>query len=236
MSYHPYFALSTGLAKPIRVPKGTLQKCLNHVARVESILGFETTQYLDNPPHWKSTKPKEGVTDEVLCQIADEHNHFVRYLYEDLAKWSKTLLKAADSERLTPKDAARFWHGLQTIAVPPERWTRDYYRGRMEHLYEVMRGNSSEGVSFNDKKALTPKQAAAVVCLFSEYLDKGDLRLDVPNGLDRLKSSYDGGYTWCEKCGPIDEDDLDTQAESCPRRECPIKEEYGREVADGREA
>ena len=228
MPFHVYFAFSTGLSKAIRVPKGTFERCLNHVKDVEKKLGLETTQYQDNPPHWKSTIPKEGVTDELYCRVASNHNRFVQYLYADLAKWSKTILKKANSELLTPSRAAKFWHGLQTIEVPPHRWTRDYYRDRMEHVYEVLRGVESEGCTF-DAKRLTIKQAAAVIRVFEQYLDKHDLRLDVPNGHDRLKSSHDGGYVWCEKCGPVDGEEVDTKSRFCRRRQCPIKAEYGSE-------
>ena len=91
----------------------------------------------------------------------------------------------------------------------------------MEVLYDVMRGNENEGITFGEKK-LTPKQASAVVRLFSEFLDKHDRRLDVPNGHDYLASSYDGGYWWCEKCGAITYDD----AESCGKRKCPYEIEF----------
>jgi hypothetical protein len=90
----------------------------------------------------------------------------------------------------------------------------------MEHLYEVMRGRESNGVTF-DVKPLTEKQAAQVINLFSEFLDPDDLRLNVPDGRDYLASSADGGYEWCDKCfKPIAEDDT-----SCRRRKCPLREE-----------
>ena len=41
MSYHVFFALSTGLKNPILVPQGTLKVCQDHVARVERVLGCE---------------------------------------------------------------------------------------------------------------------------------------------------------------------------------------------------
>ena len=233
MSYHVFFGFSTGLAKPIRVPIGTLKGCLAHVAEVERILGYEANQYRDNPRHWRTTKPKDGVSDELFCATASRHNRWVRSFYYDLEEWSKTILRGKDSERLTPKDAARFWHGLQTIEVPPSRWTSDYYRERMEHLYEVMRGRESEGVTLNAKKPLSERQAAAVVTLFSEFFTHGDqLRLDVPNGHDHLASSYDGGYDWCEKCGPISCDDVGERVANCRRRGCPIKKEFGEEYGD----
>ena len=92
----------------------------------------------------------------------------------------------------------------------------------MEHLYEVMRGRKSEGVTFGEK-ALTTKQAAAVINIFSPYLDHDDRRLDVPNGYDYLASSYDGGYDWCEKCGAMRPEDAD----ACRKRKCPIRAERG---------
>jgi hypothetical protein len=122
---------------------------------------------------------------------------------------------------MTPNDAQEFWFGFQELEVAPARWTLDFYRNRMEHLYEVMRGKENEGVSF-DVKALTPKQAAQVINLFSTYLDSHDLRLDVPKDRDYLASSYDGGYTWCDKCfAAIAEDGRG----ECRRRKCPLRDE-----------
>ena len=104
--------------------------------------------------------------------------------------------------------------------MPPERWTDDYFRDRMEHLYEVMRGRESEGVTF-DAKPLTEKQAASIIRIFDQFLDPCDLRLDVPNGRDYLASSSDGGYDWCEKCGPMVWDDVG----DCRKRGCPLLKE-----------
>lgn len=228
MSVHAFFELSQGLTKPMTVPKGTLAGIREHIAAVEAALGLEKTQYLKNPPHWKTTKPKDGVTDEVLCRVAGGHNAWVRQLYADFATWSKTPPKSPN-EVLRVKAARDFWHGLREIDVPAHRWTEEYYRERMEHLYDVMRGVKSEGVQF-DQRALTPKQAGAVIRLFEEFLDPGDLRLEVPNGRDELRSSNDGGYDWCEKCGPVAGEDV----ELCRRRKCPLREE--RKALDERDA
>ena len=73
---------------------------------------------------------------------------------------------------------------------------------RMEHVYEVLRGHESEGVTF-DAKALTPKQAAAVIRMLEPYLDAHDMRLEVPRGYDYLASSDDGGYDWCITHGAV---------------------------------
>lgn len=218
MSFHVFFGFSQGLSGSLFVPPGTIRAIMEHVSEIETTFGFETTQYLKNPPHWKSTIPSTEITDEVYCLTADRHNAWVRNLYAKFGEWSKSPVKPG--EELTPKKAAKFWHALTMVEVPPERWTEDYYRARMEHLYEVMRGRPNEGVTF-EAKPLTEKQAADVINLFSNYLDVGDLRLDVPNGRDYLASSSDGGYDWCEKCGPMVWDDV----RSCRQRGCPLLKE-----------
>jgi hypothetical protein len=228
VSYETFFLFTSGLSKAMRVPKGTLAAAREHVATVTKTLGYKIEKYKDNPAHWRRKEPGDKVTDAEYCRTVDEHNQWVRRLHADLSKWSQTIMKADDSEALTPEDAATFWHGLELLEVPPDRWTKRYYRDRMEHLFEVMRGRPNEGVTFG-AKPLNEKQAAAVINLFSVFLDDHDLRLDCPNGHDNLKASYDGGYTWCEKCGPIDEDDVTEQANTCRKRGCPIKAQYADE-------
>ena len=220
MSYHVFFSMSTGLSSPITVPKGTLERILERVHFTEEALGFETEQYKDNPKYWRNTKePKAGVSDESFCAIAERHNEFVRELYVKFAECSEK--PAADGEVITPEEASKFWYGLAIIVVPSHRWTDEYYQARMEALYEVMRGRESEGI-VPDAKPLTPKQAAAVIRLFEEFLDPGDIRLDVPLGMDYLASSADGGYYWCEKCGAVTEE----HAAACRKRKCPIQAEW----------
>jgi hypothetical protein len=217
VSFSVFFDFSSGLATTLTVPTGTKARVLAHVEEVEGTLSLRRTKYLDNPMHWERTS-YPGIDNKVLCETVERHNELVRRLYDDLAKWAVAPVEGG--ETLTPEDAQEFWHGLTVIDVEPSRWTPDYYRARMDHLYEVMRGRESEGVTF-DVKALTPKQAAAVIRIFDRYLDPGDLRLDVPHGRDYLASSYDGGYDWCGKCyRPIasgDEGD-------CRRRKCPLQE------------
>jgi hypothetical protein len=219
VSFSVFFDFSVGLNETLMAPKGTIQNIAARVQEIEFAFGLETEQYLDNPPHWKSTKPTKTISDKTYCDKASRHNDWVRSLYRSFGEWSKT--PVTDGEALTPDHAKTFWHALTMLDVPPERWTADYYRERMEHLYEVMRGRESEGVNF-DGKALTPKQASAVICLFDQFLDPADLRLDVPNGRDYLASSSDGGYDWCEKCGPMVWEDVG----DCTKRRCPLRAEY----------
>lgn len=226
MSYSVFFSMSSGLSKPIRVPAGSKADIWKHIEEIEQTLGLKRSKYKDNPAYWDHFDPAmrdgfPGVEDELLCRTVMDHNAWVRTWYEDLAEWAeKSPTDWGKTEVITPKQAEKFWFGFRMLEVEPGRWTMHYYRERMEHLYEVMRGRPSQGVNF-DEKALTPRQAAQVINIFSEYLDSNDLRLDVPNGRDFLASSYDGGYTWCEKCGPVGEGDEGC----CKKRKCPIREE-----------
>lgn len=221
MSFHVFFAFSSGLTKPISVPKGTKKSIIEHIESVEKTLGLQRTKYESNPVHWDSFKRDfSKIEDKLLCETVRHHNLWVMDWYANFEHWAKHPFKIGKAERITPKDAQEFWHGFQTLSVPTSKWTADYYRSRMESLYEVMRGRESEGVSF-DEKPLTPKQAASVIGIFDQYLDPADLRLDVPNGHDYLASPYDGGYEWCEKCGAVDPYDGDR----CRKRKCPIREE-----------
>lgn len=219
MSYAVFFDFSTGLASPIQVPKGTLVTILAHVGQVEKALCLIPVKPEVGERRWDITRKSfQGIEDELLCETVERHNRWVRRLYDQISEWSEK--PPREGEEITPEAAAKFWHALRRLTVPPARWTSDYYRARMDSLYEVMRGRDSEGVSL-DTKALTPKQASAAIRLFSEFLDTNDLRLEVPNGHDFLASSYDGGYDWCEKCGPMISED----ARCCRRRECPLREE-----------
>jgi hypothetical protein len=201
MSYQTFFLFASGLAKPLYCPPETLAGIREHIRSVEATLCLETEQYLENPPHWKRNNFEE-IEDEVLCETVREHNDWVRYLHGKFGEWAKASPEGA--EVISVEDAKTFWHALTPLEASPERWTRDYYRNRMEHLYEVMRGRDNEGVSLDKVKPLTQQQSAAVIGLFAPYLDTYDLRVDVPeypgrgfNGMDYLASSYDGGYDWC---------------------------------------
>lgn len=247
MSYRVFFSFSSGLRSELPVPQGTLRAIQDHVAWVEDELKIKREEY-EGETRWRCLSRPFGddVSDETLCKVAVAHNSWVRWLYEKFTEWSeaKRQKKAPEGvwekqrwvdepwslvtfghkefpppERLTPEQAKTFWRALNEISVPPSRWTRELYVDRMEHLYEVMRGREHEGVTFNARESLSPKQAAAVVMLFAEYLDDNDMRLDVPNGHDYLASSYDGGYDWCEKCGPVHPD----EGGQCRRKACPLR-------------
>jgi hypothetical protein len=226
MSFHVFFAFSTGLVKPLHAPLGTKVSIAAHVEEVETALGLKRISNgigEDYPIYWDyNTRPggasARKIDDEVMCRVVSAYNKWVRQLYDDFEEWAS---KPPDKfEVITEKDAAGFWFALVELKVPPERWSREYYVERMEHLYTVMRGHEDEGVNF-DAKALTPKQAAAVIRIFDRYLDDYDARLDVPHGHDHLASSYDGGYDWCGTCcRPMIWED----AMACRRRKCELRE------------
>lgn len=215
MSYHVFFGFSTGLAHALRVPLGTRQALIGHVEAIEARLDLKRTRYEDNPLHWDRSG-MEKIADEIVCDAVETHNAWVRRVYAQFEAWARS--PVPDGEVLTPQAAEAFWHGLEILSVDPSRWTAEYYRARMASLYEVMRGREDAGVTL-DAKALTPRQAAAVIRLFAEFLDRNDLRLDVPAGHDHLAALQDGGYDWCERCGQPKtiEDGL-----ACRRRKCPL--------------
>jgi hypothetical protein len=224
-SFHTFFTFTQGLKSAVMVPHGTIRSCQRHVTEVERVLGFRKTRYKKNPAHWDK-RVRVDVTDEVFCETATNHNRWVVHFYEDLAKWSADK-PSGEVEKLTNRIAQTFWHGLEPIVVPVQRWTNDYYRDRMEHVYDVMRGREDEGASLGTEP-LTTRQAAGVVILFAEFLDRGDIRLDVPNGYDDLRASYDGGYDWCETCGPMVWEDVG----DCRKRRCPLRAEWREQNRD----
>ncbi len=217
-SIKAYWFFAQGLSRSVFAPVGTMDKIREHVEWVEGTLGIERVKYLENPVRWKSTK-YEGIEDELLCEVASEHNSWQKRLFDDFQKWSENE-PGEGMEEITPQDAEYFFPALEEITVPVERWSRDYYKERMEIFYEAMRGREAEGITLGCRP-LSVKQANAVIWLFSHILDEHDIRLEVPKGCDSLYSSDDGGYEWCEKCGAV----LWEDAQYCRKRKCPLKEE-----------
>ncbi|MBB3297832.1 MULTISPECIES: hypothetical protein [unclassified Rhizobium] len=220
MSYHVFFNFSQGLSRSVMAPKGTKASVIAHVEDIERRLKLEREQYRDNQVHWKSHGwPSSDLKDDDLCKGVEDHNRWVHWFYDRLEEWAKD--PVTNGEEITPDDAKAFWHGLKTLTVHPSRWNGDYYRARMEELYEVMRGRPTAGISFDAAK-LSPKQAGAVIHLFEGFLDPQDLRLEVPRGCDHLASSYWGEYDWCERCGAV----LPEYSENCRKRGCPVQENW----------
>lgn len=225
MSVRTFFMFTAGLASPVLVPAGTRAALTAHVERVESVLGIVRTKFESNPTHWDradrsvATSP---IKDDLLCDTVEEHNRWVRNTYRQFEKWLAS--PVVDGELLTPVDAELFWFGLEELEVPVTRWTRAFYVERMNQVYDVLRGLESEEGERLEAPKLTPKQAAAVINVFSGYLDTYDMRLDVPDGHDYLASSYDGGYDWCGTCYKAIARD-DPRQWNCKRRKCEVREE-----------
>jgi hypothetical protein len=249
MSFSVHFSFSWGLSKALVVPAGTKAKALAHVQEVERILGLKQVPPGDGnieangpnyPAHWDYFgRDFSRIDEDLLCKTVEEHNAWVRFMYQQFEEWAKKPFvptKTTKSEKLKPADAREFWHGFEIITLDAKFWNRDYYRARMESLYEVMRGRDSEGASWDGNKALTQQQAGNVIRLFEQFLDPDDMRLEVVqspgrgfNGQDRLASSYDGGYEWCSGDDPRDRGcykpiDYDCIGD-CRRRNCPLKRE-----------
>lgn len=228
MSYRVYFELSTGLKHAVTVPAGWFERAMLHARQVENRLHIERDT---DTGQWKRTK-FEGVPDDVLCGTAEMHNAWVRHVYDELATYAVSPPQGA-VEVVTPEKARELWPALHFIDVPPERWTANYYKGRMEVLFEVMTEGECNGISF-DVETLTPEQAGMVVLLFAEFLDTHDIRLAVPRGYDFLARSDTGEYDWCEKHGEaIYVDDSCSEVATCDVSDCPLVMEYQELLVEG---
>jgi hypothetical protein len=226
MTVEARFLFAQGITKAIRVPVGTIAWAERHLARLREVFFLD-----DDRADWYRQvghviADGKTITDDALCDIATKHDLFVDAMWSAIANNKEHTGK---TERLTPKKAAQLWPGFtMQITVPANRWTADYYQAQMEHAYEVMRGRESCGESLSYGEPLTERQAAAVIILFSQWLDHHDIRLDVPLDHDHLGRSDTGDYDWCSDCGPIDSDESFARAQHCPKgAECCLRESFG---------
>ena len=240
MSYEMRFSFSNGLSRPLTVPRGTKDKLLATLVETERRLKIPRETYCGHM-RWDHFGMDTGlggrndlaIPDEELCSAVIDHNRHVNWLWDRLRDWNRGDQDAPGywegtdqknvgyTEVITPEDADEFWFGLGELSVRPERWTEAYYRHEMDRAYDVMRGRSRDGVTFNAKKHLTPEQCDAVVKLFASWLDTHDCRIAVPKGRDYLAASSDGGYQWCDKCyrAIANGDEYICQKTGCPVRD-----------------
>ena len=218
MSYHVFFSFSTGLTKPMTVPKGTLERIKSEIALTEEILGLKRTptytpegekqrpgwhwdkisesifvtagDKVDTklPQWWLDDRARDAKIERMASRVR-EHNSFVRRLYEELGEWSKKK-PSGKCEKITPKQAQEFWGGLAEIELPRSLWPEEHFRDHMEHLFEVLTKGKSRGTCL-DCKPLDLEQAGALIMLFEDALDEWgyDLRFSVP--LDENLKPYD---------------------------------------------
>jgi hypothetical protein len=220
MSYEVIFSFSISVAKPMRVPAGTMARIESQIRATESALGFKREKYRNNPERWVTHTVGDDIDDKIACHAVSEHNRFSFWLWRRIHEWSKQH-PDGKTEVLTVKKSAALFPFLGQIDLSPERWTADFYQERMDEVYEVMRGRPTNGIIF-DAKALTPAQADAIITLFSGCLDIHDVRLAVPKGHDSLARSDDGGYQWCDKCFcAIAESDIGC----CGKKKCPLADD-----------
>lgn len=219
MSYHVYFALSTGFTRPQRVPKGTLKGLLDGIQAVEKLLGLKriptyTPEGEPQQPGWSWRNAAADMlahagpkADTSLPQwwLADRerdarisrmgatvrnHNADVRAFYQDLGVWQKRKWKRGESETITPAQAVEFWGGLQILELPRKLWDEDHFRAYMEHLHTLLTRGSSDGVEL-DCPPFNPSQAGAILELLEAEIDEWgyDMRFAIP--LDADLQPYD---------------------------------------------
>lgn len=192
-----YFELSSGLAQPIKVPAGTHKSLQKHFEDVTQKLRLVVASRKDGSTYWNSRTPDEKISNDVAGKAVLEHNRFVRQLFDDLAKWSKSP-PDEEYEELTPELARTIWYGFSLLSLTHDRWVEDVYVEEMEILFDVMQGHERDGIDFGEAP-LSKEQAAAVIGLFSCYFDRDDVRLTLPNNRDFLVTTDD--YYWCPSHG-----------------------------------
>lgn len=215
-SYHSFFMFQTSLKNPMKVQIGTCEKIREHVEHITEECGLKIEQFEDNSPHWERYEPSDSVDDKTASNLVRQHNGWVEWLYGRLAEWSKNPPK--EYEEMTPEFAETVWHGFSKLHLPVERWSADYYQEEMQRLFDVMRGEDDDEIIWNGDP-LTPRQAAEVINLFDMYLDKHDVRLELPQGWDDQLLNADE-YAWCPEHGAIPVDDTEYDEENdnvlCP--------------------
>jgi len=223
MSFAVFFDFSTGFKCDLYFEPGTYERVLSRIRETEQQLGITRETYNGQCRWTRHPLVAQDTPDDVYCRAVEKHNATVRWFYAECTKAPKQP-EGGRTEKISPEMAAELFIGLEQITVPPELWTDDYYRARMESMYDTLRGRPSEGMTF-DSDALSVKQARDVIVLFSQYLDTHDIRLDVCKGQDWLTES--AGYFWCSQCGAVDYDDLPadfgTNTEHCD--ECKAKQD-----------
>ncbi len=202
----------------IKVPKGTLASYMAWMASVEEHLKVKRDERSSGGDgRWLDESRWGEVDNKTFCEWAGRHNDWVRRFYDNFHLWAETP-PTGPTETLTPRKVARFKRIVTSIRVPVGRWSKAYFKARMEHAYEVMRGRENEGTSIGGRP-LTVEQAGSVIWLFEGLIMPDELDLAVPKGHDQLCSRDE--YERCDKCGPVYDDDVG----ACRKRGCPLREE-----------
>ena len=189
-----YFGLQ-GLSQTIMVPVGTCKAIETHFEEVTQKLDLEITQRDGLSRHWTQFTPPKHIPHRVASETVFAHNRYVRQLYDDLDKWILNPPKE-DYEEMTPQWAKKHWYGFSTLSPPYDYWVQVHV-GKMQVIFDALQGASNDIIF--PANPLTSKQAVEVIRLFSEYFDKDDIQLELPNNYTFLVTS-DECY-WCPSHG-----------------------------------
>lgn len=232
-----YTEETLGLARtPTYTPEGEPQKPGWYWGEREkdmlSRAGSETDTTL--PQWWLADRERDARIAD-MANAVRLHNDEVRWLYRDLCEWEKRKWKRGEWEKITAAQSVEFWGGLTILELPWSLWNREHFTDHMEHLHALLTTGESRGTSL-DCKPFNRKQAGALLMLFEDAIDQWgfDARFAIPldanlKPYDCIASSYDGGYDWCSKCGPIHTDDFRERCQICPhakRGKCDLKNEH----------
>lgn len=190
------------------------------------------------PQWWLHNRQRDQKIRE-MGETVIGHNEFVRDLYHDLTRWHDREWNPGESETITVEQSRDFWGGLRILEFPRELWDREFYTYHMEHLHALLTTGESKGVVL-DCEPFDATAAEALIHLFDAELDQWgfDARFAIPldadlRPYDFIRSSYDGGYERCARCGPINDSDVLQRCHKCPRAttgECDLKNEHPEEL------
>lgn len=232
---------------PAYVPEGEESKGLwrwsNAVADMVAQAGEKTST--TEPQWWLRDREREARISDIHAAVFNGHESFIEQLYENLGKWAKDGLPVGqETEVLTAEESLQWMPAMVRLHWPSELMTRDVYMEYMRHVGEVLCGRESRGIQL-DCEPLTLRQKAALLTFIESETDVGgyDLRAafpldeDLEDGYD-VAFSYDGGYDWCSKCGPIHSDAFFRRCAVCPHQEageCELRNEHPAEFEDEEE-
>lgn len=230
---------------PSYTPEGEKQRPGWHWSSTERSMLDKAGPPVDREQnHWWLQDRERDERISRISSVVRAHNDRVRGLYEDITKWQEKKWKRGEVEKITPKMANEFWGGLTFLDLPRELWTREHFVDHMEHLYVLLSTGSSRGQNL-DCPPFDGDQTSALINVFEDELDQWgfDCRFEVPldenlKRYDFLASSYDGGYDWCEDCGPIYSDAFFQRCRVCPAAKegkCHLKNDHPAEFEDEEE-
>lgn len=187
----------------------------------------EYHEWLSHFPDVSNPHSLIAPSNETMCWFMRHHNRLAKEIWNHLENDCKSNEELID---VTPEMAREVGYyedkyGNQRmelfteVTVPHSRWTPQYYVEEMNLKFDELQ-----------EKGLTKEQAFECILTFEEYLDKHDVRIELPKGDDTLYAGDD--CVFCEKEGEYrhqNDSDLQYDCWHCKEKECQNYEEFDEE-------